>query len=478
MPKEFKLPDLGEGIHEAQIVRVLVKAGDIVGEDQPLMEVETDKAAVEIPSPYAGKIEAIHAQEGQTVHVGDVIVVYGGEAVGAAAAGSARASTLAGSPARVSASAAPSVAAPPAAPAAPPGAPAAAAKGQDSGFGAALRSSGNGEGAGSGRTRKPAAPVVRKLAREMGIALDEVPGTGPGGRVTREDLERHAAQGRGAAESAPPAATRDGAIAGDGRAAAVVAAPTTRVAPMPAQPPPGEPGKDAWGPIRTSPLSQIRKTIAKQMVKSVFTIPHVTHMDEVETTKLEAHRKKVNEVTGGRPKATLMAYVIKALSIALRKFPIFNSSFDDEKGAIIYKEYINIGIAVDTERGLVVPVIRDADRLSLIGAAMALSAIAEKARKNQFTIEDLRGGTFTITNVGALGGTFATPVINHPEVAIFGMGQSRKRPIVDENGAIRPALMTPVFLSFDHRATDGAMAARFTSEVMTYLEDPGLMLLY
>lgn len=439
MTREFLLPDLGEGIAEAQVIRVLVKAGEDIAEDQYLMEVETDKAAVEIPSPYAGKAKTIHVEEGQTINVGEVIVTFdddvegGGQDDGAQHGGASgsKPATKKAPMAVVAASsekpAASKVAAPPAV------------------------------SASTRRTTAPAAPAVRKLAREMKIDLDTVTGSGPGGRVTKKDLENH----------------RVSAAASAGAGPAMTASPGALDAP-PAIP--GEPGTDKWGPVHREPLRQIRKTIATQMTRAAFTIPHVTHVDEANITELDRIRRALNEATDNNPKLTAMTFLIKAICLALRKFPAFNASFDEEGGQMIYKDYINMGIAVDTARGLIVPTIRHADQLTIRGVARELRSIADKVRANQFEIEDLRGGTFTITNVGALGGSMSTPIINHPEVAILALGRSRKTPIVVDD-EITVAMILPLCLSFDHRATDGANAARFTSEIISYLEMPTRFLL-
>lgn len=423
MAREFTLPDLGEGIAEAQIVRVLVKPGDRVELDQYVLEVETDKAAVEIPSPYAGVIAAVSVREGQVVNVGDVVITFDEDG---------RAATKEAASTR-------------AAPAAATAAPAAKEPAEAP--------------PDRGKTTAPAAPAVRKLAREMGIDLETVPGTGPGGRITKGDLERHAA---GAGEAATPAAGGD--------------AWAIRPGPRPATAPGGTAGTDSWGPIRSVPLNQIRKTIANQMSRSASTIPHVTHIDEADISELDRMRRNMNEATGNDPKITPLAFLIRATCLALHKFPIFNASFDDQGGQIIYKEYINLGIAVDTERGLIVPVIRNADQLTLRGIATALRAIADKVRSNKFTVDDLRGGTFTISNVGALGGMFATSIINYPEVAILTLGRSRKVPVILD-GQLAETLRLPICVSFDHRATDGANAARFTREIVGYLETPARFLL-
>jgi len=432
MPRVFALPDLGEGITEAQIVRVLVSEGDLVKEDQTLMEVETDKAAVEIPSPFAGKAVKVHVEAGQTIKVGDPMVSFGDAEAGAAAAATTK----------------------PAAPSAKPS----AAREEPTRPAPAAPAAGAPRPKAEPAKAVAAAPVVRKLARELGVDIQSVPGSGPGGRVLREDVEK-AVRG----EIPRPA-------------------PVPTDIPMPARPtaPPAPVGRvemDKWGPTRRAPLSQIRKTIANQMVRSVQTIPHVTHTDDADITELDRLRRGYAPAAGEPArKLTLMPFVIQAVTKALRSFPEMNSSFDHEVGEIVYKDYISIGVAVDTERGLIVPVIRNTDQMTLLQMSDALAVMAEKVRKTQFAIEELRGGTFTITNVGALGGRYSTPIINYPEVAILGLGRSRMEPVVVE-GKIVPRLMLPLCLSFDHRVTDGAQAARFTREVVTYLENPVRLLL-
>ncbi len=429
MPREFKLPDLGEGIAEAQIIRVLVKKGETIAEDQYLFEVETDKAAVEVPSPFAGVVTDVHIEEGQTINVGDVVITFddgAGSATKKSAAPAVKAAAQAASPANGSTTAVmTAVAAPPVAPPAPKS---------------------------KRTTAVPASPAVRRLARENGIDLTTVRGSGPGGRVVKADVEGHSST----------------AIA----SAAVPSAPMRSAPEML----PGEPGADQWGPIRTESISQIRKTIARQMSLAAFTAVHVTHCDEVDITDLERIRRRLNEATDNNPKLTVMSFVIRATCLALKRHPVFNASFDVDGGRIIYKDYVNLGIAVDSQRGLIVPVIRNAHGLKLNGVADSLRSLADQIRTSRFTIEDLRGGTFTITNVGALGGTVSTPIINFPEVAILGVGRSRKMPVVRDD-RITTALMLPINLSFDHRVTDGANAARFAGDIIRYLQAPELLLL-
>jgi pyruvate dehydrogenase complex dihydrolipoamide acetyltransferase long form len=425
MARQFVLPDLGEGISEAQVVRLLVAQGDSIAEDQALMEVETDKAAVEIPSPFGGVIAKVHVEEGQTVNVGDVMVTFGNGGVAEPVA--ARASASAAAPAAKVESQ------PEAAPAIPRQPPRGAGK------------------------SVPAAPAVRKLARQLGVDLGTVRGSGPGGRVLREDVESAV---RGEAAKAPPTPGE--------------APPATRTR-LPVVPP-GVPDADRWGPIRRAPLTQIRKTIATRMSQSASTIPHVTHFDDADITELDRLRRGFWDPERPDLKLTLMPFVIKAVAESLKRFPELNASFDDQAGEIVYKEYVSIGLAVDTERGLIVPVIRNVERLDVRQIAEAGLVLAQKVRKTQFAIEELRGGTFTITNVGALGGRYSTPIINYPEVAILGTGRSRSEPVVVD-GRIEPRVILPLSLSFDHRATDGAAAARFTSEVIGYLENPARLLL-
>ena len=419
MSRQFQLPDLGEGITEAQIIKVLVREGERIAEDQGIFEIETDKAAVEIPSPFAGIATSVHVSEGQTVNVGDVLISF--DTDGADAVAEEPAKPQAVQPAE------PAPATEPTATDAPPGAAGLPAR----------------------RTTAAAAPAVRKLARQLGVDIDSVAGTGPGGRVVKADVEAATGQVPAPMQSAAP-----------GPAPAA-----------PAGPPPGIADADKWGPTRRDKMSQIRKTIATQMMRSVSNIPHVTHIDQADITELERMRRQYKQATDGSGRVTAMAFLIRALCRALGNYPMFNASLDMEGGQIIYKDYINIGVAVDTPRGLVVPNVRHADRLSISQIGAELGRIADKARKGQFAIEDLRGGTFTITNVGALGGTYSTPIINYPEVAILGVGMAREMPVVRDGQIVARTIM-PLSLSFDHRITDGAQAARFCGEIIQSLENP------
>lgn len=468
MAKQFKLPDLGEGIAEGQIVRVMIKEGDEVAEDQAIMEIETDKAAVEIPSPHAGVASKIHVKEGDTVQVGQALVTFGGSGEESADAGEktetaakASKSSSAGKSAAAagggrnsgSSSGGTAVASPPRSTRAP-----------DSSAGAA----------GGHRSRAIAAPSTRKFARESGIDIDTLTGSGAGGRVTREDVQS-AASG-GAAPAAPVQRTESPSQTGPLQTAPARAA---AAAPMLMGPPQieGIPGKDDWGPTKRQRLSQIRKTIANQMVRSVSNIPHVTQTDEADVTELEMIRQDLRGEDGSGVRVTLTAFIIRALAVCLREHPWFNATFDSENEEMVYKEYINIGVAVDSPRGLVVPVIRGADRLSILGVTQALSQIGEMVRSTRFTIEDLRGGSFTVTNYGAIGSVYGTPIINFPEVAILGLGRTRTRVVLDDDGDLQERLELPMSLSFDHRAVDGAQAARFLNDMKAHLSSPGLLMI-
>lgn len=420
---EFKLPDLGEGVHEGQVVGVLIKEGDTVSEFQPLLEVETDKAAVEIPSPKAGVITKLLVEPGQVVKVGDVMFVIDESGGAGGAAPAATATPAAKPPERKVATQA----------AAPPPPRVAAAP-------APIRRDGP----------VPAAPVVRKLARELGVDLDQVPGSGPNGRVLRDDVERFAKGERGAAAAAP---------GGEG----------------PSLPVPVEalPDFDQYGPIRREKPSQIRKTIARQMTRAWLNVPRVTHSDAADITELERNRKQLNATLHeGQAKLTMTAIVMKAVAAALREYPMVNCTFDAQNQEIIYKDYVHIGVAVDTPRGLVVPVVRNVDRKPLPQVAAELTDVAERIRNAKFDIAELRGATFTITNVGAIGGMFVTPMVNFPEVAILALGRGSWQPKVMEDKQIVPRLLLPLSLSFDHRIVDGADAARFTRDVINSLENP------
>ncbi len=439
MATDFKLPDLGENIASGDVVSVFVSVGDVVKPGQALLEVETDKAVIEVPCPPGGRVASVLVKKGDTVKVGQTLLTL--EAAGSAPAAAKPAA--AAPPAKPAPVAAAPVAPTPVAkvaPAEPVPAPTpapAAAK-------PPVVESEPAAPSPAVAAVEPAGPAVRRLARELGVDLGRVKGTGPAGRILREDVVAAVRQGsaQGARSAAAPSSDRDD-----------------------------------WGPVHREQMSRMRRTIATNMVRSVSTIPHLTNFDDADVTEMERLRKaSADDHAKANVKLTALSFVIKAVSLSLRQHPAMNSSIDVEKGEILYKDYVNIGLAVDTPRGLVVPVLRGCDELSIPQIAQAIAETAEKAKHAQYSIEDLRGGTFTISNLGAIGGTYSTPIINWPEVAILLVGRSRKLPVV-QGDRIEPRLMMPLSLSYDHRIIDGAMAARFLREVIGYLESPGRLLL-
>jgi pyruvate dehydrogenase E2 component (dihydrolipoamide acetyltransferase) len=440
MATDFKLPDLGENIASGDVVSVFVSVGDVVKPGQALLEVETDKAVIEVPCPPGGRVASVLVKKGDTVKVGQTLLTL--EAAGSApsvatpvAAAPAKPAPAAAPPAV--AKVAPAVAKVAPAEPAPVAPPPAAVKPAGVEPEPAAPSS-------AVAAVEPAGPAVRRLARELGVDLGRVKGSGPAGRILREDIVAAVRQGsaQGARSASAPSSDRDD-----------------------------------WGPVHREQMSRMRRTIATNMVRSVSTIPHLTNFDDADVTEMERLRKaSADDHAKVNVKLTALSFVIKAVSLSLRQHPAMNSSIDVEKGEILYKDYVNIGLAVDTPRGLVVPVLRGCDELSIPQIAQAIAETAEKAKHAQYSIEDLRGGTFTISNLGAIGGTYSTPIINWPEVAILLVGRSRKLPVV-QGDRIEPRLMMPLSLSYDHRIVDGAMAARFLREVIGYLESPGRLLL-
>ena len=441
MATAFTLPDLGENIDSGDVVSVLVAPGDTVKPGQAVLEVETDKAVIEVPCPPGGVVKEVLVKKGETVSVGQQLLSL--EAAGAAAAAPSAAAAATPPPAEKPAAAQP--AAPQAVPAPQPVAVAAPAPATEPA--PAVQSNGKAAAeSGHQAAAEPAGPAVRRLARELGVDLARVAGSGPSGRIVREDVVAAVRRGGGGG-TAPQQA-----VAGGGE-------------------------RDEWGAIHREQMSRMRKTIAANMVRSVSTIPHLTNFDDADVTELERLRKEsAAEYAKTDVKLTALAFVVKAVSLSLRQHPVVNASVDMEKGELIYKDYVNVGLAVDTPRGLVVPVLRDCDRQSIPHIAQEIAQTAEKAKNAQYGVEDLRGGTFTISNLGAIGGSYSTPIINWPEVAILLIGRSRKLPVVVDD-RIEPRLMMPLSLSYDHRVIDGALAARFLKEVVGYLESPGRLLL-
>ncbi len=454
MATQITLPSLGENISSGDVLSILVKAGDVVKKDQDLLEVETDKATLPIPSPSAGKIIKILVSEGQTVAIGGPLFELEAGADAAAAPAPAPAAPAAPTSAAPAAQPTPPPArdlAPPPQPAAaapqpaPPQAPPEPAKPQA----APAAPQQHTDSAGDGHASSAAGPAVRRLARELGVDLRRVRPSGSAGRITEDDVRAHVRQANEHAKaSASPSVT-----------------------------PPGQPNSDSQGAVRIEKMSRMRQTIANNMVLSYTTIPQLTNFDDVDVTELEEMRIQSKEDYAKRGlKLTQMPFLIKALASSLKLHPIVNASVDMAAGQIIYKEYVNIGVAVDTDRGLTVPVIRDADRLSISQVARELDRLVAKAREGSLAIDEMRGGTFTISNLGAVGGVYSTPIINPPEVAILLVGRSRMMPVYVED-ELQARLLMPLSLTYDHRIVDGAAAARFLNEVKGFLAAPGRLLL-
>jgi pyruvate dehydrogenase E2 component (dihydrolipoamide acetyltransferase) len=447
MSIEIKLPNLGDGIDTGDVLELLVKEGDVVALDQGILEIETGKATMQVPSSAAGKVLKVHVAQGQTIPIGAVLLTLEGAAAAGGAAKTAPAPAAKAPPAAAKpAPAPPKAAAPAAAKPAPPAAPPKpAAPAPQPVIQAEAQTATLPEPTHDGDVA--AGPAVRRFAREVGVDLARVTGSGAGGRITRDDVLAVVRQASQTAAAAP---------------AAKGSTATAR---------------DNWGPIRPEKMPKIRKTIAAKMHESWTTCPRVTNFDDADVTDLEKIRVSSKDDYAKKGiKLTSLPFVIKAVASAVKNHPTINASVDMERDQIIYKEYVNIGIAVDTERGLVVPSLRGADGLSIADIARSLAQIADNVKGGSFSLADLQGSTFTISNLGAIGGTYSTPIINTPEVAILLVGRSRKLPVVvDDEVAVR--LMMPLSLSYDHRLVDGATAARFLNDVIDYLEAPSRLLL-
>jgi pyruvate dehydrogenase E2 component (dihydrolipoamide acetyltransferase) len=480
MATEIKLPSLGEGVESGDVLEIYVKVGDVVKFEQSLLELETDKATVAVPSPFAGKILSISIGEGDTLKVGQLIGTI--EASGASASPPPTASKpapVAPAPVVVPPPAAvvPVVSAPvasapvstvpaplaskPVAPPKPVVAP-------------AVTQAVAGSVAEISDEIIPAGPAIRRFAREVGVDLSGISGSGEHGRITREDvlsIVRH--QGQAATAKQPAASPASSSAPASGIAESPAKAASSKGVEKP-----GTPATDDYGPIRVDRMTKIRKTIANQMDKSWSTVPRVVNFDDADVTDLEAFRQSSKDDYASRGiKLTTMPFLIKAVATALKHHGALNAMIDTENEQIIYKDYVNLGIAIDTDRGLVVPTLKNADRMSIPDIAYSLAELSNRVRNNDFAVSDLRGGTFTISNLGAIGGTYSTPIVNVPEVAILLVGRSRKMPMVMSDDTIKPRLMMPLSLAYDHRLVDGATAARFLNDIIAYLEAPSRLLL-
>jgi pyruvate dehydrogenase E2 component (dihydrolipoamide acetyltransferase) len=445
MATEFRLPDVGENVETGQVVKLLVSVGDAIQPDQSVLELETDKAVIEVPVPMGGIVNELFVKEGEEIKVGQLILTLtavpeeADEAKPAPppstpaaqpvvepqpSAHEASAQDLADLEVSSEATQAPvETARPPAARAEPPP--------------ETLRSV------------APAAPSVRRLARELGVDINQVSGSGPGGRISSEDVKGYVRQYNLEAQRAR-------------RHSGAIEAPSL-------------PDFTKWGEIVREPMTSVRRTTARRLSQAWTTIPHVTHFDQADITHLETLRKRyAHQAEDAGGKLTVTAIILKVVATALKVFPKFNASVDVASQEIIYRQYCHIGVAVDTERGLLVPVIHNADRKNIIELSVELTQISEKARSSKVSLEDLEGSTFTVTNLGGIGGTNFAPIINPPEVAILGISRASTQPIFNAGG-FEPRLIMPLSLSYDHRLIDGADAARFMRWVAQAIEQPFLL---
>ncbi len=440
---EVRLPEISENVDAGDVTKVLVAPGDVVAVDQPLIELETEKAVFEVPSTAAGVISAIELKPGDSVKVGGVIAKIETDA-------KATKATEAPKPAPAPVPTPPPAAPPPPAREAPRAAAPAEEPTADS-----IRTTVAAVAQDSGMPA-PASPTVRRLARELGVDINQVRGSGPSGRISSEDVQSFA---KAIITSATSGAARP-ASGGVTTTAARALPDFTR-----------------YGEFERTPMSKVRTLTAQNMAYAWTTVPHVTQHDDADITVLEAARKKHAasvEAAGG--KLTMTSILVKVCAAALKRFPDFNASIDTARGEIVHKKYFNVGIAVDTERGLLVPVLRDVDRKNLVALSVEVTQLAEKARTKRIMPDDLEGGNFTISNLGGIGGTAFTPIVNAPEVAILGVSRSTTQPVY-VNGSFEPRLILPLSLSYDHRLIDGASAARFLRWVCEALEDPILLAL-
>lgn len=430
---EFKLPELGEGVHEGELIKWKIKPGDTVSYDQPLCEIMTDKATIEIPSAFKGTVAKLNAKEGEVVKVGQVMCSFEGSQTASANGGAtSSASTSHSTPAAQSHSPSISQAAP-----APQTSRASAP---------AVASASVGDL--NPATRPLAAPATRRAAREMGIDLAIVHGTGPNGRIMREDVLGHAGGARLAPAQGRTQATR---------------------------------ASMGMGGEERVPFVGLRKKISEKMRLSKDKAAHFTYVEEADVTNLVKLRAQAKEMGAAHGvKITYLPFVMKVMIAALKKYPILNSTLDENNHELVIKHYYNIGLSVQTDDGLIAPVIKDVDHKSVIELARDIEAVVERARAKKLTLEDLTGGTITLTNVGSIGGLFATPIINFPEVAILGFNKIFKKPVVKtQNGKDEIVIrdMTYFSISLDHRIVDGAIGAYFIKELIQYIEEPSLLLL-
>ena len=422
---DVKLPKLGEGADSGVVVGIFVKEGDTVAKDQPILELENEKAVASIPSTAAGVVEKVHVKSGDRVSVGQRLLSLAG------GGGAAPAAEPAAKPAAKKAAARP--------------APAPEPEEESEEVAEEAQDDNSTSGA-----APVASPSLRKMARELGIDLSRIRGSEAGGRIVTSDVRAYIAKLQKAAASKPAPAAAGAA---------------------PAKPAAQQIDFSQWGPILKKPVTPLRQVIARRMSESWSSVVRVTQFDDIDFTRIGELRKKfAPEYEKKGAKLTLTPFVLKAVTATLKQHPIFNSSLDEVANEIIIKEYVHLGIAVDTDQGLLVPVLRDVDKKSMFDLAKELEALAAKARDRKVTVEEMKGGTFTISNQGAIGGAHFTPVVNLPEVAILGLGRGAMKPVV-RDGKIEARMLTPMALSYDHRVIDGGSAARFTVDLLKAFEN-------
>ena len=443
--QEFKVPELGENVEQGDVTRVLVKVGDTISREQPVVELETDKATIEVPSSVAGVVKDIKVKAGDKVKVGAVILTVDENGAGAAAASAAPKPESKPEP-KPEKAAEKVVSMPKREAPAPQAEPPSPAPQATAGQGRAPAP----QPAPRQAVAAPASPSVRRLAREIGVDINDVHGSGPSGRISDEDVKEHARRILSSVGSA-------------------LARPAGTPAPV------ALPDFEKWGPVERQPLTNIRRKTAEHLSHAWNAIPHVTQCDKADITPMEELRSKFRkqvEQAGGN--LTVTAVLVKVLAAAVKQFPQFNASLDIENNAIVFKKYINVGVAVDTEFGLLVPVIRNADQKNITQIAVELHQLSERARAKKLTLEEMSGGGISISNLGGIGGTYFTPIVNWPEVAILGVSRGIIEPVW-KDGKFEPRQLLPLSLSYDHRVIDGADAMRFLRWVVQAIEQPFLL---
>jgi pyruvate dehydrogenase E2 component (dihydrolipoamide acetyltransferase) len=467
---EFKVPELGENVAGGDVMRVMVDVGDTIARDQPVLELETDKATIEVPSSVEGTVKEIRVKRGDKVQVGAVVLTVDSAAGAAAPAGNGAGAADRKADAAAAPKAEDTAAEPPAPKAEAKPAPdskilpmpARDAQGDSRRAQDAPAPAPRAEAPRAERGPvAPASPAVRRLAREIGIEVNDVQGSGPAGRISQEDVKEHA---RRILSSVPSTALGAGGVPGGG-----------------GRPARALPDFQKWGEVERQPWSNIRRATAEHLSYAWTAIPHVTQFDKADVTALEALRRKYKaQVATAGGNLTVTAMLVRILATAVKTFPQFNASIDIERGELVYKKYVNVGVAVDTDRGLLVPVIRDADRKNITEISIEIQQAAEKAREKKLTLDEMSGGGITISNLGGIGGTAFTPIVNWPEVAILGVSRAATEAVWRQGAGDRgdrfvPRQMLPLSLSYDHRVIDGADAMRFLRWVVEAIEQPFLL---